>query len=208
MASSAHSCLYRLDRSNMLSICRRAVGRRRLAAKRRGSSRLQKVSGNTASGQRYVPAIGREVLCLQHVYWITAPEFSRSTKLLRILCWYIESLPDPGCELCLSADVRTRKPTSASLICSAVLTLQGNKSAVCQSQPSASQPGLLTQVGHCTTAISQQLAFLGLKSNGLAHLFDDTAISHLQALAAGKLSEQTMCKQIMACARNSPLLVH
>ncbi len=104
----------------------------------------------------------------------------------------------------------TRKPTSASLICSAVLTLQGNKSGVCRSQPSASQQGLLTQVGHCTTAISQQLAFFGLKSNGLAHLFEDTASSHLQALAAGKFSEQTMCKQITAYARTSrlPLLVH
>ena len=110
MASSAYSCLYRLDRSNMLSTCRRAAGRRRLAAKRRKTSSLQTVSGNTASGWLCVRAIVLEVLCLQHICWITAHEFSRSTKLLRIRCWYIESLSDPGCELCLSADVRTLLP--------------------------------------------------------------------------------------------------
>lgn len=69
---------------------------------------------------------------------------------------------------------------------------RGNQSAVCQSQPSASQQGLLTQVGHCTTAISQQLAFFALKSNGLAHLFEDTASSHLQALAADNCKEQVV----------------
>ncbi|DBA81775.1 hypothetical protein WJX77_012226 [Trebouxia sp. C0004] len=68
---------------------------------------------------------------------------------------------------------------------------RGNKGAVCQSQPAASQQGLLTQVGHCTTAISQQLAFFGLKSNGLAHLFEDTASLHLQALAAENKEQTT-----------------
>lgn len=68
---------------------------------------------------------------------------------------------------------------------------RGNKGTVCQSQPSASQQGLLTQVGHCTAAISQQLAFFGLKSNGLAYLFEDTASLHLQALAADNNKEQT-----------------
>ncbi|DBA76620.1 TPA: hypothetical protein ACH3X2_008667 [Trebouxia sp. C0005] len=84
----------------------------------------------------------------------------------------------------------------------------GNKSAVCQSQPSASQPGLLTQVGHCTTAISQQLAFLGLKSNGLAHLFDDTAIWHLQALAADNCQEQVVLATPEPAAISLESLLH
>jgi hypothetical protein len=79
--------------------CRHAVGRRRLVANRSGSSRLQSLSGNIASGQRCVRAILLESLCLQHVCWITALEFSRSTTLLRILCWLIESLSGPGCDL-------------------------------------------------------------------------------------------------------------
>jgi len=39
-----------------------------------------------------------------------------------------------------------------------------------------------------------------LRSNGLAHLFEDTASLHLQALAAGKFSQHTKCTQITAYA--------
>ncbi len=85
----ARTCLYRLEHADMLLV----------AEGRRGSSRLQSLSGNIASGQRCVRAILLESVCLQHVCWITALEFFRSTTLLRILCWLIESLSGPGCDL-------------------------------------------------------------------------------------------------------------
>ena len=46
---------------------------------------------------------------------------------------------------------------------------------------------LLTQTGHCKTAVAQQLAFLACQSNGLTHLFEQTAQSHLLKFSEGKL---------------------
>ena len=50
---------------------------------------------------------------------------------------------------------------------------------------SNSQP---TQAEHCVTPIAQQLAYLACPSNGLTHIFEDTAVSQLQVLlSAGAL---------------------
>ncbi|KAL3142657.1 hypothetical protein ABBQ38_002966 [Trebouxia sp. C0009 RCD-2024] len=48
----------------------------------------------------------------------------------------------------------------------------------CQQNPSQQQK-LLTQKNHCISATAQQLAFLACQSNGLAHLFEETAHAKL-----------------------------
>ena len=40
----------------------------------------------------------------------------------------------------------------------------------------------LTQPGHCVTPTAHQLAFLACRNNGLSHIFEDTALSQLEAL--------------------------
>ena len=71
--------------------------------------------------------------------------------------------------------------------------LTGSRTAVqrfaaimCRGEQQSSRQKLLTQDGHCQTALGQQLAFLACKSNGLQHLFLDTARSKLQSFTAGK----------------------
>ena len=40
----------------------------------------------------------------------------------------------------------------------------------------------LTQPGHCVTPPAHQLAFLACRNNGLSHIFEDTALSQIEAL--------------------------
>ena len=63
-----------------------------------------------------------------------------------------------------------------------VILMQALRRTLCQQEPAQK---LLTQTGHCSTAVAEQLAFLACQSNGLVHLFEETACSHLLELQQG-----------------------
>ena len=75
------------------------------------------------------------------------------------------------------------------------MLVQGFVRTTCESTSSSQ----LTQPGHCVTPVAHQLAFLACPSNGLTHLFEDTAVSQLHALLpAGDLLDWHTCNVVLS----------